>query len=124
MKEIAKTIKTVTTLGFILICVCLFNNTQVKAAEPTPETVIDMDAVVDFVVNDNSLYLFFNDGTGYYWEKGTEEVEENITAEYIDTTLRNIYNNYIDMCLVTGFVVNDGNLQIYLNDNTGYYWER
>lgn len=46
MKEIVKTIKTVITLGFILICACLVDNKQVKAAEPTPEAVIDMTQMI------------------------------------------------------------------------------
>lgn len=124
MKEIVKTIKTVAVILFISICTCLVNGTQVKAAELTPETVIDMTQVIDFVADDNSLYLFFGDGTGYYWENTIDKEEITITDEYIDPTLSESYNNYIDMCQVVGFVVNDGNLLIYLNDGTNYYWER
>ena len=121
MKEI---VKTVAVILFISICTCLVNGTQVKAAELTPETVIDMTQVIDFVADDNSLYLFFGDGTGYYWENTIDKEEITITDEYIDPTLSESYNNYIDMCQVVGFVVNDGNLLIYLNDGTNYYWER
>lgn len=124
MKEVVKTIKTVAVILFILICTCLVDNEQVKAAEPTPETVIDMAQVIDFVANDDSLYLFFDDGTGYYWENTIDKEEITITAEYIDPTLSESYNNYIDMCQVVGFVVNNGNLLIHLNDGTNYYWER
>lgn len=124
MKEIVKIIKTVTVILFILICTCLVNGTQVKAAEPTPETVIDMTQIIDFVADDNSLYLFFDGGTGYYLGNTVEKEEKAITAEYIDPILSESYNNYIDMCQITDFIVNNGNLLIYLNDGTNYYWER
>lgn len=124
MKEVVKTINTVAVILFILICTCLVNGTQVKAAEPTPETVINMAQVIDYVANDDSLYLFFDDGTGYYLENTIDKEEITITAEYTEPILRESYNNYIDMCQVVGFIVNDGNLLIYLNDGTNYYWER
>lgn len=124
MKEIVKTIKTVAVILFISICTCLVNGTQVKAAELTPETVINMAQVIDYVANDDSLYLFFDDGTGYYLENTIDKEEITITAEYTEPILRESYNNYIDMCQVVGFIVNDGNLLIYLNDGTNYYWER
>ena len=33
------------------------------------ESMVDMENVTDFQVNDNSLYLYLADGTGYYWER-------------------------------------------------------
>lgn len=33
------------------------------------EHLVDMRSVVDFAMNDNGLYLYFVDGTGYYWER-------------------------------------------------------
>lgn len=33
------------------------------------ESMVDMETVTDFQVNDGSLYLYLADGTGYYWER-------------------------------------------------------
>jgi hypothetical protein len=33
------------------------------------ESMVDMEAVTDFQANDDSLYLYLADGTGYYWER-------------------------------------------------------
>ena len=73
MKRTMKTtIKTIATIGFIVLCICLFNGIQAQAAEPTQESnlesVIDTNQISDFVVNGESLQFYFNDGNGYYWE--------------------------------------------------------
>lgn len=33
------------------------------------EHLVDMRTVIDFAMDDNGLYLYFVDGTGYYWER-------------------------------------------------------
>ena len=65
MKRTMKTtIKTIATIGFIVLCICLFNGIQAQAAEPTQESnlesVIDTNQISDFVVNGESLQLYFN----------------------------------------------------------------
>lgn len=45
-----------------------FPDVFAKETESTSEYV-NMNEVVDFESNDNSLYLQLSDGTGYYWEK-------------------------------------------------------
>ena len=37
--------------------------------EDFKENFIDMRTVIDYSVNENGLQLYFNDGTGYYWER-------------------------------------------------------
>ena len=70
MKRIIKTtIRTIATLAFIMICACLFETIKVNAAEPAPESIIDMTEITDFGANQCNLQLYFNDGTGYYWER-------------------------------------------------------
>lgn len=56
-----------------------------------------------------------------------KEIEKQITAVptgYIDTKSNDFYDNYIDMRQVTDFVATDTGLQLYLEDGSGYYWER
>lgn len=55
---------------------------------------------------------------------GVINTVESMLDSYIDTTTEDFYNIYIDMRKVKGFVVNGGNLQLYLEDGSGYYWER
>lgn len=37
--------------------------------EDFKENFIDMRTVIDYSVNENGLQLYFNDGTGCYWER-------------------------------------------------------
>lgn len=129
MKRAIKTtitviVKTITTIAFIMICVYLFGNIKVNAAEPTPEliseSIIDMTQVIDLVVNDGSLQLCFNDGTGYYWENDIDSDSEIISDGYMQC----YDDNYVDMNTVTSYVATEYGLMLYLNDGTGYYWER
>lgn len=55
------------------------------------------------------------------------EIEKQITAVpagYVDVKSNAFCNNYIDMRQVTDFVATDTGLQLYLEDGSGYYWER
>ena len=119
-RTIKTTIKTIATIGFIMICALLFGNMKVSAAEPTPEldTIIDMTQVIDFVTNDGRLQLYFNDGTGYYWEK------ENTVIETTTNTYVQYDDNLVDMDTVIDFDITEYGLQLYLNDGSGYYLER
>lgn len=121
IKATIKTIKTIITIGFIVLCICLLDSMQVKAAEPVKEieSLIDMNQISDFVVNGESLQLYFNDGTGYYWELETGATIDTISSEYTQYD-----DSYIDMNTVVGFNDTEYGLMLYFSDGTGYYWER
>ena len=121
MKRIIKTtIRTIATLACIMICACLFETIKVNEAEPAPESIIDMTQITDFVANESNLQLYFNDGTGYYWESDIDSDNEIISIEYAQY----YDDNYIDMDTVTYFDIAEYGLMLYLNDGSGYYWER
>lgn len=129
MKRIIKrtitiTIRTIATVAFIMICAYLFGSIKVNAAKPTPEliseSIIDMTQITDFVVNDGSLQLYFNDGTGYYWKNDIDSDSEIISDRYMQC----YDDNYVDMNTVTSFDVTVYGLQLYLSDGNGYFWER
>ena len=129
MKRIIKrtitiTIRTIATVAFIMICAYLFGSIKVNAAKPTPEliseSIIDMTQITDFVVNDGSLQLYFNDGTGYYWKNDNDSDSEIISDRYMQC----YDDNYVDMNTVTSFDVTVYGLQLYLSDGSGYFWER
>ena len=119
IKATMKTIKTIITIGFIVLCICLFDSMQVKAAEPAKEieSLIDMNQISDFVVNE-SLQLYFNDGTGYYLELETGATTDTISNEYTQYD-----DSYIDMNTVVGFNATEYGLMLYFSDGNGYYWE-
>lgn len=55
----------------------------------------------------------------------TKTIEkEIIPAGYVDTTSESFQCNYLDMRKVTDFTTTESGLQLYLEDGTGYYWER
>lgn len=129
MKRIIKTtititIRTITTIAFILICAYLSGSVNVNAAELTADTksesIIDMTQITDFVVNDECLQLYFNDGTGYYWENDADSGDGIISTEYA----QHYNDNYIDMDTVIRLDITEYGLMLYLYDGTGYYWER
>ena len=121
---ITVTVKTIATVAFIMICAYLFGSIKVNAAKPTPEliseSIIDMTQITDFVVNDGSLQLYFNDGTGYYWKNDIDSDSEIISDRYMQC----YDDNYVDMNAVTSFDVTVYGLQLYLSDGSGYFWER
>ena len=125
-RTIKTTIKTIVTVGFIMICACLFGNTKVSAAEPTQEleSIVDMTQIIDFVVNDGSLQLYFNDGTGYYWEKEIDSMSEVTLNGFVLNGFVQSDDNYIDMDTVIDFDITECGLQLYFNDGSGYYLER
>lgn len=121
---ITVTVKTIATIVFIMICAYLFGSIKVNAAEHAPEllsgSIIDMTQITDFVVNDGSLQLYFNDGTGYYWESDIDSDSGIISDGY----MQYYDDNYVDMDTVIGFNVTEYGLMLYLKDGNGYYWER
>lgn len=120
IKTTMKTIKTIITIGFIVLCICLLDSMQVKAAEPVKEieSLIDMNQISDFVVNGECLQLYFNDGNGYYWELETGATIDTISNEYAQYD-----DSYIDMNTVTRFDITEYGLMFYFSDGNGYYWE-
>ena len=120
MKKLIKTpIKTIATAGFIMICACLFGSIKVIAAEPTPESIINMTQVIDFAANDGRLQLYFNDGTGYYWEKGIDIVSGDVADDHLQYD-----ENIVDMITVIDFTATEYGLQLYFEDGSGYFIER
>ena len=53
-----------------------------------------------------------------------EKVVEVVPDGYIDTTTEEFYNNFVDMRQVTDYTATADGLQLYLEDGSGYYWER
>ena len=116
MKRTIKTIGTIVTIIATIISVFLFNGIHVSAAEP--ESLIDMNTVIDFSATENGLYLYFNDGTGYYWE------HEDMVIETISNGYVQYDDSYIDMDSVVDFTATEYGLYLYFDDGNGYYWER
>ena len=45
-------------------------------------------------------------------------------SAYVDTGSEEFQNNFVDMRKVTNYNATDTGLYIYLEDGSGYYWER
>lgn len=45
-------------------------------------------------------------------------------STYVDTGSEEFQNNFVDMRKVTNYNATDTGLYIYLEDGSGYYWER
>lgn len=46
------------------------------------------------------------------------------SSAYVDTGSEKFQNNFVDMRKVTNYNATDTGLYIYLEDGSGYYWER
>lgn len=89
---------------------------DIKELKSETEHIIDMEQVIDFKVNDSGLMLYFNDGTGYYWENDFVDIPGYVTND--------IDSHYLNMASVIRYETNDSGLMLYFVDGNGYYWER
>lgn len=86
MKKTFKTIGIIATMGIMLVSAYLLGTTQAKTITevntvtetvevipdgyiPLHDDIVDMDAVVDFSDTEYGLQLYFEDGSGYFWER-------------------------------------------------------
>ena len=86
MKRTIKTIGIIATMGVMLVCAYLLGTTQAETITeiqtvtetregipdgyiPLDDNIVDMNAVVDFSATKYGLQLYFEDGSGYFWER-------------------------------------------------------
>lgn len=86
MKKTFKAIRIIVTMGVMLVCAYLLGTTQAETItevqmvteirEVIPDgyilldnSIVDMDAVIDFSATEYGLQLYFEDGSGYFWER-------------------------------------------------------
>ena len=86
MKKTFKAIKIIVTMGVMLVCAYWLGTTQAKTITevqtmtetmgvipdgyiPLHDSIVDMDAVIDFSATEYGLQLYFEDGSGYFWER-------------------------------------------------------
>ena len=84
MKKSIRIIGTIATMGAIAFGSYLLGTrqaetvtevqtiTEIREIETTleiiPDGYIDMQTIIGFTVSDDGLQLYFDDGTGYWWE--------------------------------------------------------
>ena len=86
MKRTIKTIGIIATMGVMLVCAYLLGTTQAETITeiqtvtetkevipagyiPLNDDIVNMDTVVDFSATEYGLQLYFEDGSGYFWER-------------------------------------------------------
>ena len=84
MKKIFKAIGIIATMGVMLVCAYLLGTTQAETITevqtvteikevipdgyiPLHDSIVDMDAVIDFSATEYDLQLYFEDRSGYFW---------------------------------------------------------
>ena len=53
-----------------------------------------------------------------------KEMEETISKQYVNTTLYEFYNNYIDMREIIDYKATESELYLYTRDGSEYSWNR
>lgn len=86
MKKSIKIIGIIATMGIMLVCIYLLGTAQAKTVTkiqtvtetrevipdgyiPLHDDIVDMNTIVDFSATEYGLQLYFEDGTGYWWER-------------------------------------------------------
>ena len=86
MKRTIKTIGIIATMGIMLVCAYLLGTTQAETITqvqtvtetrevipdgyiPLNDNIVDMNTIVDFSASEYGLQLYFEDGSGYFWER-------------------------------------------------------
>ena len=86
MKKTFKTIGIIATMGIMLVCAYLLGTTQAETITevqtvtetrevipdgyiPLDNSIVNMDAVIDFSATEYGLQLYFEDGSGYFLER-------------------------------------------------------
>lgn len=86
MEKTFKAIGIITVMGIMLVCAYLLGTKQAETItevqtvteirEVVPDgyiqlddDIVDMNTIVDFSATEYGLQLYFEDGTGYYWER-------------------------------------------------------
>ena len=86
MKKTFKAIVIITTMGIMLVSAYLLGTTQAETITevrtvtetrevipdgyiPLHDDIVDLNTIVDFSATEYGLQLYFEDGSGYFWER-------------------------------------------------------
>ena len=86
MKRTFRTIGIIATMGIMLVSAYLLGTTQAETITeiqtvtetrevvpdgyiPLNDDIVDMNTIVDFTATEYGLQLYFEDGSGYFWER-------------------------------------------------------
>ena len=86
MKKTFKAIGIVATMGIMLVSAYMLGTTQAETITeiqtvtetrevvpdgyiPFNDDIVDMNTIVDFTATEYGLQLYFEDGSGYFWEQ-------------------------------------------------------
>lgn len=86
MKKTIKTISIIATIGIMLVSAYLLGTTQAETITevqtitetrevipdgyiPLDDNIVNMNTIVDFTATEYGLQLYFEDGSGYFWER-------------------------------------------------------
>ncbi|NBJ92244.1 hypothetical protein [Parablautia muri] len=86
MKKSIKAIGIIAAMGIMIACAYLLGTTQAETITeiqtvtetrevvpdgyiPFNDDIVDMNTIVDFTATEYGLQLYFEDGSGYFWER-------------------------------------------------------
>ena len=86
MKRTFRTIGIIATMGVMLVSAYLLGTTQAETITevqtitetrevipdgyiPLDDNIVNMNTIVDFTATEYGLQLYFEDGSGYFWER-------------------------------------------------------
>lgn len=139
MNKSIKTIGIIATITIMLVCAYLLGTMQVKTVtevktitevkEVVPDGYIPLNECIPL----SDVACYFIDGYDYpcfelkdignQFDNGNNSSYADIMDGLTDAT-EDFRNNFIDMRKVVDFSASEHGLQLYLEDGSGYFWER
>lgn len=122
MKREIKKLVTIVGISGVLFTSLIVHNVKLGKAEvekTDAENYVDMNTVTGFESDGNSLYLHFDDGTGYYWESENSRTVE-VTDTYLYTSCVVVNHSTCEYGTDVLVEMPDGDLYVYhSNDAVG-----
>lgn len=139
MKKSTKTVGTIAAIGIMLVCAYLIGTTQAETVIETQKVIETVEVIPDGYIALNEciplsdVACYFIDGYDYPCfglKDVVNQLDDDRNRSYADIMndlpdeTEDFKNNFVDMRQVTDFITDNNGLYLYLEDGTGYYWER
>lgn len=139
MKKSTKTVGTIAAIGIMLVCAYLIGTTQAETVIETQKVIETVEVIPDGYIALNEciplsdVACYFIDGYDYpcfELKDVVNQLDDDRNRSYADIMndlpdeTEDFQNNFVDMRQVTDFITDNNGLYLYLEDGTGYYWER
>ena len=139
MRKSIKIIGAIVTMGIMFVCAYLLGATRAETVIETQKIIETIEVIphgyiaLDECIPLSDIACYFIDGYDYpcfELKDVGNQLDDDHNCSYVDIMkglpdeTEDFRNNYVDMRSVADFTTDDNGLYLYLEDGTGYYWEK